>query len=283
MKNSLREIPVVMCVWQRIERLEHTLDMLACQQGVTALPYLWVNNPHPQIQEEVKDIVKRHSHQSITVHYNQENIGGFARFEMAGSLGDHSAAVLIDDDEDFQEDFLATLTAEFQPKTLWGWHALRVTGPEDHERIFINGGVQANICGTGGTIVDLQLFQSPGLWNCPPEFRFCGDLWMSYYATHHLGYQLYKSHAVMGMVRDQKDQTRLFQRQVERIAFLRWAISQGWQYDHLPHPRAGEIAASARVDLYEESPHLSSRGFDWAQIYQQSIALVQAMSSEENR
>ena len=91
-------MPVVMCTWQRIERLPRTLELLAAQD-VPVVLYICNNNRR---EADRLDALLAQSPVPVQSVHSSRNVGSFARFYLARDLAErHDTILFIDDDQDF--------------------------------------------------------------------------------------------------------------------------------------------------------------------------------------
>lgn len=113
---SAPTVPVVMCTWKRPENLVTTIATLKQQKGVKPHLYIWNNNL--SIRKIVDDVVAG-TDLPVTVIHSESNVGGFGRFYYAKQLANtYPYIIFIDDDQLLEEDSLAVLWSEAQPKTV---------------------------------------------------------------------------------------------------------------------------------------------------------------------
>jgi hypothetical protein len=71
--------------------------------------------------------------------------------------------------------------AEWAPLTVASFWAFRFASYGDYfDRVRAAPGELAHYCGTGGTVLDGNVLQDPGLFTCPPRYRMLWDLWLSF-------------------------------------------------------------------------------------------------------
>jgi len=183
------EIPVIICMWRRPERLAPILDMLEGQVGAGTLRlYIW-NNDATRDAEYRAVLAGRSAAGALAgtvVHSSRRNIGGAARFLLARAVaraGYRGPMVLIDDDEQVQDDFVARLLAAWSPRTYAGVWAWRIHG-DYWNRTRAAHGEQATYVGTGGAVVDSDVLGDDDLIRQLPLKRlFLEDIWLSAFAA----------------------------------------------------------------------------------------------------
>ena len=224
----MSEVPVIMCTWRRINRLEKTIRLLEAQKsGTHPELYIWNNN---FAEKDAIDSIIVRSHIRVKAYHHHENIGGFGRFYFARILAEkHPFIIFIDDDQEFDKNFLETFFLEATPKTLISYWAFRINNYENYwNREPLRPYEDAVYCGTGGMICDSSLFKDSRLYDCPFEYRFIEDLWLSYFASHILGWRLLKSSALLSIIEDGLDQG--IDLTEKKNNFLKLLVASGWRY-----------------------------------------------------
>jgi hypothetical protein len=211
--DALPLIPVVMCLWDRFDRLPRTLRALQHSIGVQADIYLW-NNRASESDRVLRDVVaacdSAAAPRRVTVATSPLNIGGFGRFYWARHLAvRHPSVVFLDDDQMLDSFSLSELAAESRPRSLRAVWAYRFDNRTEYwRRSQVRPGETAQYLGTGGMVADTSVFLDDGVFACPAPYWFIEDLWLSYYARAELGWSLRRSHAEIGMIFDGRNQYR---------------------------------------------------------------------------
>lgn len=233
------DLPVVLSVWKRLERLPHTLEQLAAQE-IAVQVYIWNNSCERRLVDAAA--ASASSALPVVVHHSPRNIGGFGRFYLAREVAEagHPSVVFIDDDQDFGPTTITELVGYHRPRSLSGWWAFRFLGQSYGERVPASPGEKAHYVGTGGMISDTAVFRSHHLFDCPRRFWFVEDLWLCYVAQQHFGYDLRKSPAQFEFADDGHD-LHLSLGQT-KWTFLRYLIRHGWD----SVCRATELDSSSR-------------------------------------
>ena len=222
-----KDVPVVMCTYKRPERLSLTISQLESQVGIIPKLFIWNNNP------EIKNIVDAEIFKPHNIHINafhsETNIGGFGRFKMAQRLCDeYDRVIFIDDDVNLQKNSLKILNSEYEPKTSKSFYAFILNNSNEYlDRTRSQIGELSDYCGTGGMISDISIFNLDSLYECPKEFWFIEDLWLSYYAITKLKWKLYKSAAEFELLNDQHDQW--IGSLDKKTEFLQYLVKSGWK------------------------------------------------------
>jgi Glycosyl transferase family 2 len=243
-------LPVIFCTWRRLDRLPHTLALLAAQD-VPVQALIWNNSPRRGQVEAAAALASI----PVSVHYSTRNIGGFGRFYLAraAARAGHDRVVFIDDDHDFGPDTIGRLLADYRPRTLSGWWAWRFRSDDYGDRDRATRDESAHYVGTCGMIADSAVFLGGRLFRCPRRFWFIEDLWLCYVASHLAGYGLRSSAAEFKAAEDEHDLYLTLGGAKQR--FLRYLIRQGWnpnrEKDELVGHSVGhgdEIAAMPQAD-----------------------------------
>jgi hypothetical protein len=241
--NDEQTIPVIICTYQRLERLSTTLDQLSEQINCSIDLYIWNNNP--KNSQFIVDTIKNYPKLKIELHNSKHNIGGFGRFYYARTISSrYPAVIFIDDDIKLSPGSIRTLMDEIKPSTIYSFYAYKFITKENYfKRRNLKTGDEADYCGTGGMICDTSIFKEKELFNCPEKYWFIEDLWLSYYAKHILGWTLYKSSAKIKILDD--DINQWVQLRAMKTTFLRYLINQGW--DVAKEPLGLRDRASSKV------------------------------------
>lgn len=242
-------VPVVMCVWKRIEFLPTTIALLERQVGVRPELHLWVNNA------DVADEVRRlGAASSLRVHVtvSRKNVGGIGRFHVARELAaHHSYVVFIDDDQSFDEHALRVLLDEARPRTIVAQYAFQLECPHSYwHRRLPRPSDWVQYAGTGGMVADTSIFEDERAIACPDRFNFVEDLWLSYVAEHELGWRLVRSGARFVQVDDGRNQWSAMPTDL-KSEFLRHLVDRGWRVPARPlsaDARPWPQPADARCD-----------------------------------
>lgn len=227
MNKNRPSVPVMMCVWRRPHLLQRTIDQLAGQFHVQPRLYLWNNNR--LLQEEIDRTIAENRHRlPIEVHHHHFNIGCFGRFMHAQPLLEQFPFfVIIDDDQQFDDDFLWKLWNDRIPGGVAASYARGFIRNEQYwERRDLEFGEKANYTGPGGMIIDARLLADPRLLQCPEEYWMCDDIWISYLLDHLIGAPMKRSSAVVKMT-DIPNDTFHSLRQT-KVDFLEELRRSGW-------------------------------------------------------
>jgi hypothetical protein len=208
--DSRPVVPVVMCVWNRLDRVVKVLRTVEQSLDVRAEVYLWNNRFDAGAELAAELQANAACIPRTTVANCAVNIGGFGRFYWARELAvHHPFVVFIDDDQVLDPFALRTLVDEHRARTLHAVWAFRFKNRSDYwSRQHLAGGAEAKYLGTGGMIADSSIFADDALFRCPGKYWFIEDVWLSYFAAAVYGWRLYRSHAEIGLMLDDLGQTR---------------------------------------------------------------------------
>ncbi|MFB2599303.1 glycosyltransferase family 2 protein [Herbiconiux sp. P17] len=191
------ETAVLMCLWNRPERL---IAMLESLDGQTDTPpialYLWNNNKADH--DFYLDVLQRYRPSgalaSIRIVKTPYNLGSIARFYWARALAKagERPIIVIDDDEDIETTFVATALEVHEPKTVHGWWAFTVQSDDYFHREPAVVGGPVDHLGPGGMICGSELFLDDAFFTeLPQRYWLLDDLWFTWFAKSR-GYTLAK-------------------------------------------------------------------------------------------
>ncbi|MFF1633605.1 hypothetical protein [Leifsonia sp. NPDC058248] len=179
-------VPLVMCLWNRPQRLGEIVRMLAAQEsGHPVRLVLWNNAPQHQAElERVLADLPLGALSSVELYASPANIGGVARFVVARWLrnaGTRGAFIMLDDDQQVGPDFVDRMLADYAPHTIAAWWAFANHGSH-WRRSELEPGEDAGYAGTGGAVADLDLVSDATFFDLPARYLMLEDQWMTYYA-----------------------------------------------------------------------------------------------------
>lgn len=203
-------LPVVMCLWNRPQRIDTMLESLARQTTNHHLRVILWNNAPQDADYYRERVLAFHRHgalDSIELISNPVNIGGMARFVVARTLweqGFRGPFVMVDDDQDLDETFIEDSLAGYEAHTINSWWAFKNHGSH-WNRSALEPGETADYGGTGGTAVDLAIVESLDFFDIPVRYFMLEDQWMSHYARAR-GWTIHKSSAQITAVLEETNQ-----------------------------------------------------------------------------
>ena len=220
--------PLVMCLWNRPDRLEHVLAMLADldpEQPVRLL--LWNNQPADadRYRRVVDDFVPHGGLVSVDLWTSPTNFGGLARFmalRLLRNAGYEGPALFLDDDQDVSPSFAVDLLRDWRPRSIVAWWAFSQHGSY-WSRAELAPGAEADHTGTGGTALDASIVDDDRFFSrLPRRFAFLEDQWMSF-VGHQLGWRLVKGSTTIGLVSEELNQYHA----LRPLKDVFWAWQQG--------------------------------------------------------
>ena len=223
-------VAIIMCTWKRLEKLGQTIQLLSEQTNKDFHFYIWNNNPN------ITKKIKQHTRHKkwITMKQSPINIGGFGRFRYAQLVSDkHDKVIFIDDDQIFKPNFVESMLNEYEPQTIKSWFSWRFNNDNYWNRTRIKNGSNVDYCGTGGMVLPIEIFKDEALFeDCPEEYRFVEDLWLSFYANHIKGWKLKSTKNVWIKIEvDNKDQFVGLKR--KKVQLLKHLVNEkGWKLNH---------------------------------------------------
>ena len=210
--NEYDKLPVIMCVWQRVDGFELIIKQLNNQTYKNFKLFVWNNNI--ELKDTFEKLLQVYADFDYEIFHSEKNIGGFGRFyygqkvRRKPDLMDY--CVFIDDDQTFGNEILEIFFREREPKTIksqWGW---KFNGPNYYvNRVQPKSGEELHYAGTGGMIMDMSILEDPNLYDCKSEYWFVEDLWLSFFANKIHRYKLIKSSTI---IKNGDDQHSLYRK-----------------------------------------------------------------------
>jgi GT2 family glycosyltransferase len=198
-KNKYKVL-VVLLTYKRLERLNVTLKNLNNQ----SYKYFHLNVSHgdPSTKNDFIKIIKKYEN-IIDMSYSidENSFSSFRRFAIAKKFTEDNLAdivIFIDDDIEFDENFIKKYVENFEPKTIKANHVLHIYDGssyfENRLRVtknnedFLRADVALGQCG----MFDSKIFLDPRLFlNLDDNIiKFSDDLWISYVATNLLNWKI---------------------------------------------------------------------------------------------
>lgn len=181
-------LPVIMCLWNRPQRIDEILAQLDAQTDARPVRLLlWNNQASDDSHYRTRIAAFRATGSLSSVEYvcSPHNLGGLARFFLARQLlrdGYRGHVVLLDDDEDVTAEFTTSMLRYAKPREIAGWWAYNYI--DSHwNRTIPEPGEIADYAGTGGSILDVSIVQKASFFTeLPSRFGFLEDQWLCGYA-----------------------------------------------------------------------------------------------------
>lgn len=197
---------VIMCTYNRIHRLQRTIDLLKKQTVNNFDFHICNNNPD---HKSVVDGLCENNPDTVTTVKHSINVGGIARFIRAKEIaGQVEKVIFIDDDQDFKSTLIEDMTDCYENNTINSWWGWTVGNNYMHRQRVYDTTRQADYCGTGGMIIDSNIFKTLDLSSVPEEYAFIEDLWLSFVARYEYNYKLYGRDFPIVNIDDRQDQWR---------------------------------------------------------------------------
>ncbi len=193
-----QDIPVVMCLWNRPQRIDDILQQLDDQadaRGVRLL--LWNNQPADDAHYRSRIAAYRRTGSLHSVEYvcSARNTGGIGRLFLARWLlraGYGGHFIMLDDDQDVTSSFTESLLRYAAPHEFAGWWAYNYINSH-WNRTETEPGQIADYAGTGGSICDVEIVRRQSFFtDLPRRFTFLEDQWLCAYAKS-LGWAVRKA------------------------------------------------------------------------------------------
>jgi GT2 family glycosyltransferase len=197
------KIAVIFCTWNRVYRLENTLNDLKNQTYCDFDIFIWNNNKLEV--SNIENIIKKQNKQ-INVHHSENNIGGIGRFVYAKEISNnYDTIIFIDDDQTIGNDVIEKMVNNYKENTILSWWGWKIKNDYwDRDRVFDFS--EVDYCGTGGMILNSNIFNKIDLQKIPDKYKFIEDLWISFVAKYEYGYKLIGGNFNISINKDGNDQ-----------------------------------------------------------------------------
>lgn len=223
-------IAVVSCVWQRPERLAHTLHQLSGQTD-TDFDLLLINN-NADLQQHAHAVTAKYEvAQRMWIENNAANRGPYARIEVMHEFHrDYDAFLTLDDDADIDADWIATWRQLFRPTALQGWMGFHFVGGDYWRRETAEPGEACSYLWGSNLCVPAAAVAHSNVLDMPKDYRlFADDLWLCYFAQHEREMHLQRAARAIP-IEIQVDGKDTYTRHMrEKARFLRELRKRGWQ------------------------------------------------------
>ena len=211
-------VPLLMCLWNRPERIEDILGELVAQDAGVPLRVVFWNNRTKDAARYRRAI--RHAdvsangsgRMSVEFVNSPVNMGGVARFFVASKLrrgGYRGPFIMLDDDEVVPTNFVSRLLSVAGARVVAGFWSFRLDGAY-WNREFLDDGERADYVGTGGSVCDIDIVAEHDFFSLlPSQYAFMEDQWMSDYAAR-CGWSLKKVDLDIEFVMNETNQAHNF-------------------------------------------------------------------------
>ncbi|TPX00687.1 hypothetical protein FJ656_31515, partial [Schumannella luteola] len=121
--------PVLMCLWNRPERIGDVLRLLDAQDHPDGVRlYLWNNRreDHPRYLAALEEFAPAGALRGASIVKSPHNIGSIARFYWARKLeiaAPGHPVIVLDDDEDVTPSFVSDALRQYDPGAVTAWWA----------------------------------------------------------------------------------------------------------------------------------------------------------------
>ena len=182
---------VIMCLHQRHCNLSLILSGLNKQTYKNFKYIIWDNSDDKQ---QTKNIIQKYKKDlDLDLIESSENVGGIGRFYAAAQFCyQYEITIFFDDDQIPKPSFVETMVKAYEPKTIKSKRSFKILKDTDYwiRKRTVFGSSDVNYCGTCGMVLDSEIFKHKEVLDCPKEYIFIEDLWLSYYAQHILKWKL---------------------------------------------------------------------------------------------
>jgi hypothetical protein len=186
---------VILLVWQRVQTLEKSLNMLSKQTNQNF--DIHVSNGNLDLSENVERIVKNFKSKNISIklsHDGNEHYT-FRRFFIAKEYAKsgYDVVFLLDDDININEKYIEHMLSIYEPNKYFSCYAWNFNdSPKNYwkDRTRIEGSLEnVDYGGAGVSMVDSSIFLKEELFNVidPMAYRI-DDLWISYVCNSVIGW-----------------------------------------------------------------------------------------------
>ncbi|WP_349899491.1 glycosyltransferase family 2 protein [Parafrigoribacterium soli] len=191
---STDALAIVVCLWNRPERLAEVLRIVDSQHTTRRLRLVLWNNDARNLEyyrSVIAGFTPLAALDSVEFVNSPTNIGGMGRFVAARELvarGYTGHFIMMDDDQNFTPSFVEDLLAVAHPGSFAGVWAWTNSGAYWNRSQLETTGAPADHVGTGGSICDSALVTDERFFTAiPTRFLFMEDIWMSHYVQRNGG------------------------------------------------------------------------------------------------
>ena len=191
------DIHIIMCVYKRWRNLPDIVKSVD-KQTIASRIIFHIINTNPERWIDVQKAIPQPLFCKLQIYNAGENLYGFARFLLTKKLMRETIlpyVIYMDDDQVLPPSWVADIYAKGSPLTMASWYGrvfIRenmiealdywksavtytelVLGKKCHIEAFDHAG-------TGGCIIDTNIFLEDMVFKCPIEYRCVEDLWLSF-------------------------------------------------------------------------------------------------------
>lgn len=210
-------VEICLCVYKRVDRLPELLKQLKEQTYQDFKVNIW-NNSRNEI--DCSNLGKKR----VRIYGGNGNIGSQARFRIIpNTLG--NPIIFLDDDLSLEKDFVEYYYKKYQEhgkNCILGWFSkiFKTNGEYEELEFLLPEGREADYIGTGGMILDREIFDKElTLQDIPERYSKAEDLYLSMIARVKYDMRLYSIKPKCSIIRDRFDQ-HVNLRDYKKEAFL---------------------------------------------------------------
>jgi glycosyltransferase involved in cell wall biosynthesis len=213
---------VIMCLYKRHSNLPLILLSLNEQTYKNFKYIIWDNSEDKQQTKNIIQTYKKNL--DLDLIESAENVGGIGRFYAASEFcNQYKIMIFFDDDQIPKSSFVETMVKAYEPKTIKAKRSFKILKDTDYwirQRAAFSSS-DVNYCSTCGMVLDSEIFKYKDVLDCPKEYIFIEDLWLSYYAQHILKWKLISIKVPIKIIKDNKNQYHyLFDKKNKFLQFL---------------------------------------------------------------
>ena len=228
-------INIVMCIYKRLYRIKNIVKDLNNQNCVKDI-VLNIYNNSIFTKNDLMEKFKQFNPNFIinmTGNNGDKNDAGIGRFYIAKELESKFVIFLDDDNNLHSNNSIQEMLDEWKPKTIYSFWCGKFKPNKTYweKNIGLNTHEECHYTGTGGMICDVSIFKDSNFFDkLPLEYYRIEDLWLSYYASHVLGWKLFKSKSNIGITHNKEDQNiEIKGLKQKKNLFLDYLRKNGWK------------------------------------------------------
>ena len=203
-------IHIVMCSWKRTKNIPIIIKSLNEQTVAKRIVFNIINNNIKE-KDNINKILKnlKNNKIKINIQHNKVNGYGFERFKYTRNLLKRTFidyVIFIDDDQYFDKKFIENLYNLREPKSYKSWYGryfkkdseINNLSSKDYGEYYSNKIVYTDLIknrkkeiktmpymGTGGSIIDANIFNFEKLYSIKKEYINVEDMWLSFICSHY--------------------------------------------------------------------------------------------------
>lgn len=204
------KIHIVMCCYIRHENLKEIIEKIDNQTVAKRIVFHIVNtNPKKSKWDYIKELITKKGlfkNIEIKICNTNENLFGYARFLYVKHLLKSTIVpyvIFIDDDMKLKRTWIENIYKTRAPLNYMCWYGRIFNKFRDINKFNYNNSISSlmknfkepkfdslkefEYGGTGGCIVDTNIFRFDILFRCPDEYRNIEDLWLSFIVKNIIG------------------------------------------------------------------------------------------------